>query len=96
MIFPAVSMKQFGLDEVLLDGGSAWNVNMVSGIQKCLEKPGINSDKQIVVDVISLFPENLGRMDVPKEEHTFMSFTPMALRFHNRAQSIKSFYGPHD
>lgn len=84
MLFPAVSMKQFGLDEVLLDGGSAWNVNMVSGIDKCLEKPGIKSDKQIVVDVISLFPESLGKMDVQKEEHKILSMTPMALRFYNR------------
>lgn len=45
VLLPAVSMKQFGEDAVLLDGGSTWNVNMVSGIDKCLEKPGINSDK---------------------------------------------------
>lgn len=57
---------------------------MVSGIEKCLEKPGIDSDKQVVVDVINLFPENLAKMDVKKEEHTIFGFTPMALRFYNR------------
>ena len=89
-------MKKVGLEGALLDGGSAYNVNLVSGVDKCLEKPGINSDKQVVVDVITLFPANLAKMNVTEEEHRVFDITPMALRFYNRQKSIKSFYGPHD
>lgn len=31
-IFPPKSMKEFNLDSLLIDGGSTWNNNMVSGI----------------------------------------------------------------
>ena len=40
-IFPPMNMSKFGLDQLLMDGGTTWNNNMVSGVDECLKMPGI-------------------------------------------------------
>jgi len=37
-------------DQVLMDGGTEWNVNLVSAINKCREK--VEDDSDIVLDII--------------------------------------------
>ena len=34
-IFPPKNMSEFGQDELLIDGGSVWNNNLLSGIEQC-------------------------------------------------------------
>lgn len=40
-IFPPMNMSKFGLDQLLMDGGTTWNNNMVSGVEECMKIPGI-------------------------------------------------------
>ena len=56
-IFPPRNMSQFGLPYNLIDGGSAWNNNMIHGIKECMKKPGITDYSQIHLDVITLNPK---------------------------------------
>lgn len=42
-IFPPVHMDKFGLPYTLIDGGSSWNNNMVSGIKECFKLPWITT-----------------------------------------------------
>ena len=39
--FPPMDMKEFGIDAVMIDGGTSWNNNMISGIEECLKMEGI-------------------------------------------------------
>jgi hypothetical protein len=36
-LFPSMDMSKYGLPYTLIDGGSTWNNNMISGINKCFE-----------------------------------------------------------
>jgi hypothetical protein len=58
-IFPPRDMSRFGLPYYLIDGGSAWNNNMIHGIKECLKKPGITDYSQITLDLITLNPKRL-------------------------------------
>ena len=39
--FPPSDMKPFGFDALLIDGGTSWNNNLVSGVELCLKQLGI-------------------------------------------------------
>lgn len=58
-VFPPVNMHKFGLDALLIDGGSTWNSNIVSGINECLSMPNITYKSQIEIDIIMLHPSHL-------------------------------------
>jgi hypothetical protein len=64
VVFPPKNMSEFGRDVLLVDGGfTAWNNNLISGIQACLNKTGIDSEEQIEVDVIRLAPAKMSDFD---------------------------------
>mmetsp|Transcript_27820 Transcript_27820/g.26879 ORF Transcript_27820/g.26879 Transcript_27820/m.26879 type:complete len:112 (-) Transcript_27820:229-564(-) len=44
-IFPPTTYD----NEIFMDGGTVWNTNMASGIQKC--RKHVDSDEKIVVDI---------------------------------------------
>lgn len=52
--FPATNLR----DWHLIDGGTVWNLNIVSGIEKCQEL-GFKDEKDIVLDVIVLTGVNM-------------------------------------
>lgn len=52
-------MSRFGLNYLLVDGGTTWNNNMDSGIKECFKIDGITDASQIEVDVIKLTPDVL-------------------------------------
>ena len=60
-IFPPRNMSQFGIDMQLIDGGSAWNNNMMTAINECMKIEGITEEQQIEVDIIVLNPD--GKLD---------------------------------
>ena len=41
--FPPRNMSKFGLNHLLIDGGTTWNNNLISGVEECLTMEGINS-----------------------------------------------------
>lgn len=43
---------------VLMDGGTVWNINLVSAVQRCREDPDIK-DEDIIVDLINCDRNNL-------------------------------------
>ena len=53
-VFPPRNMSKFGIDALLIDGGSTWNNNMISAVQDCYSREGIDSPSQIDVDVMIL------------------------------------------
>ena len=52
--FPVTKIRNWNL----IDGGTVWNLNIVSGIEKCQEL-GFKDEKDIVLDVIVLTGENM-------------------------------------
>ena len=58
-IFPPMNMSKFGLDQLLMDGGTTWNNNMVSGVEECMKIPGIVNYSQIEIDVMVLTPAKM-------------------------------------
>jgi predicted acylesterase/phospholipase RssA len=58
-VFSPTSMKKFGQDLLLMDGGTTWNNNMVAAINECMAMDEIIFPEQISVDVITLDPYNL-------------------------------------
>ena len=54
-IFPFRSFKGFQM----IDGGTAYGLNMVSGIQKCLDK--VDTQEDIILDAITLLHTELNR-----------------------------------
>jgi len=40
-VFSPTSMNKFGLNELLMDGGTTWNNNMVAAVNECLNTEGI-------------------------------------------------------
>ena len=45
IVFPPMNMSKYGVDALLMDGGTTWNNNLISGVDECLKKPGITSKK---------------------------------------------------
>ena len=62
-IFPPMNMSKFGIDQLLMDGGTTWNNNLASGVQECKKMAGIENDSQIEIDVIVLNPANLDKFN---------------------------------
>ena len=42
--FPPRDMKEFGIDAILIDGGTSWNNNLISGVEECLKMDGIEDE----------------------------------------------------
>ena len=91
-LFPAANMTDYGYDLDLLDGGSAWNNNMVSAINECHKLEGITDDSQIVVDVIVLSPA--GQLDPMNTTSTnpTLDLIPSTLKYYLRNKEIKDHY----
>jgi predicted acylesterase/phospholipase RssA len=50
-VFPDQDWSQFGM--VGIDGGTVWNTNLVSAVQRCREK--VDDDSKITVDILVCF-----------------------------------------
>lgn len=72
------------MDSLLIDGGTSWNNNMISGIEECLKLPHITSASQIDLDVITLDGKHLPPFT---EGHM-----PSTIQFYERKKDIYSFY----
>ena len=48
MVFPSVPYK----DHLLMDGGTVWNTNLVSAVDKCKEL--VDDDSKIILDIVFL------------------------------------------
>lgn len=87
-VFPPMNMSKFGYDDYLMDGGTTWNNNMVTGVEECLKMKGIESTSQIELDIISLNSVEVGNFtDAP----TFDS-TPQTIKNYFRKRDIRGFY----
>lgn len=75
-LFPPTKLRDYNM----IDGGSAWNLNIVGAIEKCKEL-GVN-DENIVLDVIILQPNKIIRMDNDKNLKT--------INYYERIKEIKS------
>lgn len=62
--FPPRNMSEFGLDVMMIDGGTSWNNNMVSGIKQCYEIDGIDHPSQIDLDIITLNGKHLPDFEI--------------------------------
>lgn len=92
-IFPAASMVDYGYHLDLLDGGSAWNNNMVSAVNECHKIDGITDDSQIVVDVIVLSPAgNLDKFNTTTSSNPMIDLIPDTLKYYLRNKEIKDHY----
>ena len=85
--FPPTSMKDYGMDVLLIDGGSAWNNNMISGVKECYDIEGIEDPSQIVVDIIILESNKLDPM--PAVNNSTM---PATFYEYERARTIRDYY----
>ena len=80
-----MNMSKFGFDDILMDGGTTWNNNMVTGVEECLKIPGISSTSQIEVDIMSLNSVEVG--DFVDSPHY-----PQTLQYYLRKRDIHGFY----
>ena len=94
--FPPYNMSRFGLPYLLMDGGTTWNNNMISGINEC-HKLGFKDDSQIILDIIVL---NSDHLDVdPITNNTTPDLTmkmtlgwPQTISNYFRERTIKGYY----
>ena len=82
-VFPAKSMHEFGLPYNLVDGGSTWNNNMITGIKKCFDL-GFTAYNQIELDVIVLFPRLINSYDITSSTNAY--------DFYFRERELRSAY----
>ena len=80
--FPPQPWPEF--DVTCIDGGTLWNNNFMSAIQRCREI--VDNDSDIIVDMVGPFELTLGNW----------THTHNALSNHLRHQSIKKFSTHHD
>ena len=52
--FPVTELRGYHL----IDGGTVWNTNIASGIEKC-KQLGFKDEKDVVLDVIVLLGQNM-------------------------------------
>ena len=81
-----------------MDGGTVWNANMISGIQECFKIPGIKSEKQIELDVISTRDKHVGNFTtyeiennyetLPEEDNLDEHMLPLTIRYYLRRRGI--------
>lgn len=69
--FPPRNMSEYGDDTLLIDGGTSWNNNLVSGVEECLKMDGIHSHEQIDVDIISLDGTHLANFTDPRNSSLY-------------------------
>lgn len=86
--FPPRNMSKFGEPYLLMDGGSSWNTNIVSGINECMRMDGITSQSQIDLDVIVLDPVIMPKDIRPNDQDAFENYL--------RRDEINSFYNAED
>lgn len=84
-VFPPMNMSKFGIDDFLMDGGTTWNNNMVTGVEECLMMPGINSTSQIEVDIMSLNSVEVGDFE-------YSPHYPLTLQYILQKRDINGFY----
>lgn len=96
-------MSEFGLDVLLIDGGSSWNNNMVSAIHECLKLDGITSLDQVIVDVMSLDSSYLDpydpysdAIDQMSNEVNEMYLETQTMKNYFRKKAINSYYNSLD
>ena len=70
--FPPRNMSKFGVQDLLVDAGFTWNLNMESGIQECYKIDGITKPSQIIVDVINLSPDELAVYNYNETEEEYL------------------------
>ncbi len=75
-LFPPTKLREYNL----IDGGSAWNLNIIGAINKCKEI-GFTEDENIVLDVIILQTDHISAMDKNKKMTT--------LQYYERIKEIK-------
>ena len=80
--FPPQAWPEF--DVTCIDGGTLWNMNFMSAIQRCREI--VDDDSDIIVDMVGPFELTLGKW----------TNTQNALSNHLWHQSIKKFSSHHD
>ena len=64
-LFPSTKLRDYNL----IDGGSAWNLNIIGAIDKCKEL-GFTDDENIVLDVIILQTDHLSVIEKNKKMTT--------------------------
>ena len=67
--FPVTKIRYWHL----MDGGTVWNLNIVSGIEKCQEL-GFKDEKDIVLDVIVLTGQNMTFTNDTNKASTITNF----------------------
>jgi hypothetical protein len=85
-MFPPRNMSQFGKDYLLIDGGTSWNNNMISGIKECFKMEGITDQSQIDLDVITLNGKHMPSFDSSSDKF------PLTIQYVERKKEISSFY----
>lgn len=80
LVFPSVTIG----DDVYVDGGGLWNVDIPSAVRRC--KDIVDKDEDITIDIIFIGNHHLA--DMTKEE--LNSFT--SLEHYMRSKTIHSFY----
>lgn len=75
-LLPPTKLREYNL----IDGGSAWNLNIIGAINKCKEI-GFTEDEKIVLDVIILQTDHISAMDKNKKMTT--------LQYYERIKEIK-------
>ena len=91
-VFPPMNMSKFGFDDFLMDGGTTWNNNMVSGVEECLKMEGIESTSQIELDIISLNSVEVGNYTENSTAEYRFDPTPESLKNYFRKRDIRGFY----
>jgi hypothetical protein len=96
-IFPPMNMSKFGLDQLLMDGGTTWNNNMVSGVEECMKIPGIVNYSQIEIDVMVLTPAKMENFNESESADTPVGapqfdLEPMTFKYMSRKREIHSYF----
>lgn len=95
-IFPPMNMSEFGMDQMLMDGGTTWNNNMVSGVDECMKIPGIENHSQIEIDVIILHPAKIEKMNITDAKVALdapkLDLEPKTIEFLSRKHEIRGCY----
>ena len=89
--FPPRNMSQFGEDTLLIDGGSTWNNNMISGIADC-KQMGFKAE-DIVVDIIILSGAHIDKdTNVTSSQNSMDDILPPTISNFFRKREIAQYY----
>jgi hypothetical protein len=84
-VFPNTKWEDLNPRVVAMDGGSVWNTNLVSAVQRCREK--VDDDSKITIDIVECFGYSIDR--------TFSS-TGNTIDNFIRFKNIKDYYSGMD